>query len=112
MKIVKFLDKTWQEIPDEDNPAMVHGDDREECLIIYKGKYQGYKSKTRGVIDGGIVVSLVALEGGVTGLGVFWKVDVAELFAELYAIVEQMKAADADSKVQELVSLSKEFLQI
>ena len=75
MTIVKFLDKTWQEIPNQDNPAMPYEGQIEECLMIFKGKCQG-------INDGGFVVARVSYETDITKLGVFWKVEVAERFAE------------------------------
>lgn len=41
MKIYKFLDKTWDEIPDEDNPFKLYLKNKEQCIMIYKTKYEG-----------------------------------------------------------------------
>ena len=90
MDIVKFLNSTWQEIPDQDNPAMrcnmiadvdnhgafVHP----ECIIICKGTRDSYQ-----ITDGGFVVVQVPKEGDIVRLGVFWKAENAELFAEIMA---------------------------
>lgn len=84
MEIVKFESKTWQEIPDQDNPAMhLHeypeGHRRpDECIMIFKGRH-------RGITDGGLVVAHVPLRGDIVKKGVFWTVENAEAFANLLA---------------------------
>jgi hypothetical protein len=90
MDIVKFLDKTWQEIPKQDNPAMRCNMVKDrgnfgalthpECIMIFKGKYQGC-AKRQGVSDGGFVVAMVPKEGDIINLGVFWRAELAELLA-------------------------------
>ncbi len=80
MEILKFLDKTWQEIPDQDNPAMQYWHLKnwyrrhEECIMIFKGRY-------KGVANGGFVVAKVPLEGDITLMGIFWLPEAANLFA-------------------------------
>lgn len=78
MEIITFENKTWQEIPDQDNPAMhyyVHKEARpEECIMIYKSNYpQVHKD--------GFTVAHVPLEGDITKKGCFWNIENAELFA-------------------------------
>lgn len=85
MKIVKFINETWQEIPNSCNPAMqnmMYADGRrrsEELIMIFKGTHQG-------ITDGGFVVSFVPLRGDITKLGVFWRLENAELFANAYSM--------------------------
>ena len=93
MQIIKFLDKTWQEIPELENPAMrcnmikdvdnfgalIHP----ECIMINKGNKEAYH-----ITDGGFIVSRVPKEGDVIKLGVFWRAENAELFAEMVAETE------------------------
>lgn len=85
MDIVKFLDQTWQEIPDQDNPAMnTHRNKNDvlvhqECIMIYKGKYPR-------IDGGGFVVAKVPERGEMTKLGVFWLPQAAELFANALAV--------------------------
>ena len=86
MEIVKFLDKTWQEIPEQDNPAMrcnmiKDPDDfgnliNSECIMIFKGTRDAFQ-----VTGGGFVVSRVPRNGDIIQLGVFWTAPMAELFA-------------------------------
>lgn len=81
MDIVKFLDKTWQEIPEMDNPAMIHFRNKDDvlvtkkCIMIFKGRYPL-------ISDGGFVVAKVPERGDITKIGVFWRPEAAELFAE------------------------------
>lgn len=87
LEIVKFLDKTWQEIPERDNPAMqcnmiVDPDNagtlmHAECIMIYKGNKEAFRVK-----EGGFVVSRVQKQGDLMRLGVFWRAELAEVFAE------------------------------
>ncbi len=84
MEIVKFLDKTWQEIPEQDNPAMRHvktneGLINQECIMIFKGKYPL-------ISDGGFVVAVNPLHGDIIKKGVFWTVESAEFFASALAL--------------------------
>lgn len=90
MEIIKFLNSTWQEIPEQDNPAMqcnmikdadnfgasIHP----ECIMIFKGLREAYQIR-----DGGFVVARVPKEGDIIRLGVFWSAENAELFAEIAA---------------------------
>ena len=82
MEVVNFADKTWQEIPEQDNPAMnyntYHGTQWrvEECIMIFKGRFDR-------VTDGGIVVAHVPCEGDITQKGVFWRLEEAEKYANL-----------------------------
>lgn len=88
MEIVNFSDKTWQEIPEQDNPAMIYstyksqhrsvGVRGEECIMIFKGRFDR-------ITDGGIVVAHVPLEGDITKKGVFWRLELAEKFARFLA---------------------------
>lgn len=80
MKVVKFLNQTWQEIPEQDNPAMSYP--REECIMIFKGKYPK-------ISDGGFVVAKVPNGGDITKLGVFWRPDTAEIFAEAIKVIKE-----------------------
>lgn len=79
MEIVKFLDKTWQEIPEQDNPAMPYEGKKDECLMIFKGRYDR-------IADGGYVVAFVSpeMDTDITKLGVFWSANIAELFADSF----------------------------
>lgn len=90
MEIVKFLNETWQEIPEQDNPAMntfktKEGRIKQECILIFKGKYQG-TCNSCGVADGGFVVALNPKQGELIKKGIFWTVKDAELFAEVLAL--------------------------
>ena len=90
MEIVKFLNNTWQEIPEQDNPAMrcnmIKDTDNfgalinDECIMIFKGTRDAYR-----IINGGFIVARVPKEGDIIKLGVFWKVKSAELFADIMA---------------------------
>lgn len=93
MDIVRFLDNTWQEIPEQDNPAMqcnmikdsgnfdalIHP----ECIMIFKGDRDAYR-----ITDGGFVVARVPKEGEIIQLGVFWNSTSADIFADLIANTE------------------------
>ena len=84
MEIVTF-DKTWQEIPEQDNPAMDYIGEvgnkhrAEESIMIFRGAYPR-------VTDGGIVVAHVPIEGDITKKGVFWTLENAQLFAKALAL--------------------------
>ena len=99
MNVVKFLNKKWQEIPELENPAMACNMVKDmnnfgalinhECIMIFKGSYQGC-DKHQGISDGGFVVAKVPKEGDITKLGVFWKSETAELFADVLTNVSVM----------------------
>lgn len=85
MEIVQF-DKTWQEIPEQDNPAMDysagvtgHKHRHSESIMIFRGAYPR-------ITDGGIVVAHVPIEGDITKKGVFWTLENAQLFAKSLAL--------------------------
>ena len=96
MEIVKFLNSTWQEIPEQDNPAMqcsmikdngnfgalIHP----ECIMIFKGNMDAYR-----ITDGGFVVARVPKEGDIIKLGVFWNSDNADMFAESVACMDEQE---------------------
>ena len=90
MEIIKFEDQTWQDIPDQDNPAMHKQmfDDGfrrpEECIMIFRGEYSR-------ITNGGFVVAHVPLEGDIIKQGVFWSIIKAELFAIALSSYEQFK---------------------
>ncbi len=81
MKIIKFLDKTWQEIPTNENPAMNYEGHVDRCIMMFGGGYTG-------VTNGGIVVAKVEPASDITLLGIFWNINTAELFAEAFKIKE------------------------
>ena len=90
MEIVSFLNSTWQEIPEQDNPAMrcnmvkdsnnfgalIHP----ECIMVFKGNRDAYR-----ITNGGFVVARVPKEGDIIKLGVFWNSTNASLFADVVA---------------------------
>lgn len=83
MEIVKFLDQTWQDIPEQDNPAMGHIETKDglinqECIMVFKGVYPR-------ISDGGFVVAVNPLHGDIVKKGVFWNAETAEFFAEALA---------------------------
>lgn len=90
LEIVKFLDKTWQEIPEQDNPAMqcnmIKDPDNfgalihPEFIMICKGTRDSYK-----ITNGGFIVLRSPKNGDIIKLGVFWRRENAELFAEIVA---------------------------
>lgn len=91
MDIVSFLNQTWQEIPDQDNPAMSHfktheGSVKQECIMVFKGEYPR-------ISGGGFVVAVNPKYGDITKKGVFWNAETAEFFA--HALSDLM---DAHSK--------------
>lgn len=81
MDIVEFLDKTWQEIPVQDNPSMHHhhftdGYRRPDEVIMI------FKDGRKRITQNGFVVAYVPLEGDIINKGVFWTSDSAKLFAQ------------------------------
>ena len=85
MEIVEFINHRFDEIPEQDNPALIYydtqqGKKKDECIMIFRGRYVGFT-------DGGVVVALVENDTDLTKLGVFWNIEKARLFAE--AIVNQ-----------------------
>jgi len=91
MEIVKFLDQTWQEIPEQDNPAMrcnmIKDPDNfgdlihPECIMINKGSKDKFH-----ITEGGFIVSKVEKHGDMIKLGVFWTSESAEFFANALAL--------------------------
>jgi|GEM_PF-6002664 len=87
LKIVRFLDKMWREIPELDNPAMSCNRIRDasnlgelvhpECIMIFKGRREAYQ-----ITNGGFVVARVPKRGDIIRLGVFWTPEMADLFAD------------------------------
>ena len=77
MEITIFENQTWQEIPEQENPAMfyVNRSRPEECVMIFKGRYDR-------ITAGGFVVALVPIEGDIIKQGVFWRLETAVLFAK------------------------------
>lgn len=100
MEIVKFYDKTWLEIPEQDNPAMRDGWQREECVMIFKGQYHRIE-------DGGFVVAKVDPERNITSIGVFWKKEFADMFAESLALLP--KATPVTTEQQFSTTLTGDF---
>tara|TARA_R110000744_G_scaffold379633_1_gene498209 strand:+ start:187 stop:462 length:276 start_codon:yes stop_codon:yes gene_type:complete len=83
MEIIKFLDKTFNEIPEQDNPTFNTtkwtGETLRvnECLMVCKvsdPRHSGVKN--------GFKVIYVPLSGEIISKGNFWESDMAELFAE------------------------------
>jgi len=97
MKIVKFLDKTWDEIPEQDNPGLAG----EECIMIYRGK-------NFNIRDGGFVVSIIPTSKVIERLGVFWAAENAELFAEMLA----ENKLDGTSKYKCVIYFNDEYIEI
>ena len=92
MEIVTFKDKTWGEIPEQDNPTFdyIYENNRlqegligrrEHCLLICK--VAPYRSE--GVGKDGYSVIEIPITGDVFGRGLFWHLEYAELFAEALA---------------------------
>jgi len=89
-EIVDFSNSTWQEIPEQDNPAMRCNMIKDagnfgalvndECIMIFKGIKEAYR-----ITNGGFVVARVPKEGDIIKLGVFWTLENAEKFAEIAA---------------------------
>ena len=118
MKIVKFLNYTWQEIPGLENPAMrcnmikdqsnfgvlIHP----ECIMIFKGRREAYQ-----ITNGGFVVAHVPKEGDIVKLGVFWTHENAELFAEIVAEGEAPELFSGTNESLGLLSIrSKGLAQV
>ena len=84
LKIVKFETQTWQDIPEQDNPAFdyINNDQtlgrHNECLMICK--VVPYEELSVG--KNGLVVIYVPKQGGITRIGLFWTLKHAEIFAE------------------------------
>ena len=79
MEIISYASQTWQQIPEQDNPAYDSNRD-EEVLMIFKGNQDAYR-----ITDGGFLVVLVPVVGDIIHLGVFWDLSSADIFAEAYA---------------------------
>jgi hypothetical protein len=83
-EILIWDDKTWSEIPEQDNPAFdyIEGERplgrRGICLMICK--VLPYEANSVG--EDGYVVIEVPLMGDVTRRGLFWELKDAKIFAE------------------------------
>jgi len=99
MEIIKFKDKTWTEIPKQDNPTFDYKYDdprlqehiigrRHHCLLICKVLPYEYKA----VSNDGYVVIEIPITGDVIRRGLFWNFDNAELFASALVIVVELAA--------------------
>jgi len=75
MEIVKFLDKTWREIPQQDNPAIPY-EGQTQCIMIFKGDKEDFR-----ITGGGVIVAKVEPGEDIQQLGVFWTPESADLFA-------------------------------
>lgn len=80
MDIIKFLNQTWNEIQDQDNPAMqrrngTRGPRNRECIMVFKGR-------NPRITNGGYVVAYNPPEGDIISKGLFWTAENAELFAD------------------------------
>ena len=90
-QIIDFREKTFSEIPEQDNPAFMskaEWDSLNEsgCLLITKQDEQKPPYKNCGrfcVFDIGVVENPKEDES-VTYLGLFWEIENAMLFAEAY----------------------------
>jgi hypothetical protein len=91
MEVVIFSNQKWQEIPEQDNPAMACNRVKDvdnfgalvsvECVMIFKGCRDAYT-----ITGGGFVVASVPKEGDISKRGVFWALEDAERFAEMIAL--------------------------
>jgi len=95
MKIVIFKDKTWKEIPKQDNPTFDYIYEntrlqegligrRTHCLLICK--VLPYRSN--GVGKNGYEVVEIPITGDIVTRGLFWHLEYAKLFAEALAKVK------------------------
>ena len=90
MDVITFANQTWQEIPEQDNPAMSCSRVKDvdnfgalvsvECIMIFKGERDAYR-----ITNGGFVVASVPKKGDISKIGVFWTLESAERFADLIA---------------------------
>jgi len=96
MEIVTFKEQNWKEITKQDNPAFDYVYDnprlqerclgrREHCLLICK--VLPYRQKAVG--KDGYEVTEIPKTGDVSGRGLFWNLENAELFAE--GLAEKIK---------------------
>ena len=92
MKIHKFINQLWLDIPKDENPAFpdFYSDGKiQGCIMIFKGNYGG-------ISNGGMVVALVEPDQDITKIGVFWNIDRAYVYAHIFADKEPIKV-DYDS---------------
>lgn len=87
MEILKWKDKTWDEIPSQDNP--VTDQNAPPCLVICK---QGYQHTTH--VDEYRFEVLRVNNGEAKYLGLFWEIQDAELFAESYSTITPSSIGD------------------
>lgn len=93
MEVIIFENKTWAEIPKQENPAfdVLYENERlqegykgrrKECLVVTK--VLPYEASSVG--KNGFVVIHVPLTGDVIRRGLFWNLEDAKLFAYQVAI--------------------------
>jgi len=84
MEVIAFKDSRWQEIPEQDNPALSYRNDRvsgwirtKECIIVCKVA----DVRHSGVGDGYTVI-FSGFEGDIIRRGIFWEFKMAIIFAK------------------------------
>lgn len=93
MEVIVFENKTWNEIPQQDNPAFDYLYEnqrlqegckgrRNECLMVMK--VMPYEASSVG--ENGFGVIHVPLNGDVIRRGLFWNIEDAKLFAYRAAV--------------------------
>ena len=92
MEIVNFSERTFKEIPKQDNPAFMNKDEWDEvgqdgCILITKQEEQKppYKNCGRYCVFKIESVEFPDEQETVTYLGLFWEIETAILFSEALA---------------------------
>lgn len=103
MQIVDFHEKTFNEIPRQDNPAFMNKKEwdaagEDGCLLITKQdpNKTPYKNNGRFCVFEIEPVENIDNNDSVIYLGLFWDINVARLFAESY--VQYIEDSNLESK--------------
>jgi hypothetical protein len=90
LQIVNFIDKTFSEIPAQDNPAFMNKEEWDDinedgCILITKQNKDStpYKNRGRYCVFRITPVENTEEDDSVTYLGLFWETHLALLFAEM-----------------------------
>jgi hypothetical protein len=106
LQIVNFIDKTFNEIPTQDNPAFMNKKERDNlgedgCILITKQNEDRppYKNRGRYCVFRITPVEDIEEEDSVTYLGLFWEIHLAILFAKMASeITRNLLPDEANSK--------------
>lgn len=108
LQIVNFINKTFDEIPTQDNPAFMNKEEwdnlkEDGCILITKQNEDStpYKNRGRYCVFRITPVENTEEDDSVTYLGLFWENHLALLFAEMASEITRNLLPDEVNSKQE-----------